>query len=263
MTLKCDDAQTWIPKALGGDLGSSEQEQLDAHLLVCPACSGEHQLCADTLEQLRAASDVPLPRHFFIYPQDHRSSLTDAFSVLIRRKFLVGLTAALVVFVTVGLILSRFQFRAEGGVYSFSFGRSLSSKPSVSSQTPDIAALKGELIRLLDARSQRERLESMGVVREEVRRANRKLSSQQQRQWETALAALQARLHDRVEDQSIALKAGLDRSVGNLYQTLQLQRQQDLVMTQNRLDRITAQGALKDKETDEILFTLLQVAEVK
>ena len=59
----------------------------------------------------------------------------------------------------------------------------------------------------------------------------------------------------------MALKTGVDRSMGNLYQTLQLQRQQDLAMTRNRLDRITTQGQLKDRETEEILSTLLQVAQ--
>jgi hypothetical protein len=75
------------------------------------------------------------------------------------------------------------------------------------------------------------------------------------------LATLEVRLNDRLEDRSVALKTGVDRSMGNLYQALQLQRQQDLAMTRNRLDRITAQGQLKDRETEEILSTLLQVAQ--
>ena len=140
-------------------------------------------------------------------------------------------------------------------------GRPLPSHATPLPPSIDVTALKAELGHLLETRSERERLELMTTLRKEFHEANRNLTRKQRRQWDSALATLEARLNDRLGDQSVALKTGVDRSMGNLYQTLQLQRQQDLAMTRNRLDRITTQGQLKDRETEEILSTLLQVAQ--
>lgn len=263
MTPRCEDVQSWIPKELAGDLGPQEQQQLQAHLRDCAACATEKELYLDAWQQLRSVSNVPVPRHFFVYPEERHSWLTQWIHTS-NRSWKVAFGAATLVFaLLVGLLASRFQFRADGGVYSFSFGRPLPSQPASPKPDMDVAALKAELVRLLEARSERERVEWMNAARREFLQTNRNLNRQQQRQWDAALAALELRLGNRMEDQSLALKAGVDRSLGSLYQTLQLQRQQDLAMTRTRLDRITAQGALKERETEEILSTLLQVAELK
>jgi Putative zinc-finger len=261
MTLNCDDARKWIPRDLVGDLGNPEQQWLQAHLQDCPSCCKEQELCADTLQQLASVSDVPVPHHFFVYPDERRSSWLAEVLLASSQGWRVATVAAgLALALLIGLAMSRFRFRAESGVYSFSFGRPLPSYATPLPPSIDVTALKAELKHLLETRSERERLELMNTLRKEFHEANRSLNRKQRHQWDSALATLEARLNDRLEERSVALKTGVDRSMGNLYQTLQLQRQQDLAMTRNRLDRITAQGQLKDRETEEILSTLLQVA---
>ena len=49
----------------------------------------------------------------------------------------------------------------------------------------------------------------------------------------------------------------------DLYQTIQTQRRQDLILTKNRLDRLAVQGEMRSTQTDAILETLLQVAEMR
>jgi hypothetical protein len=262
MKLNCDDAcRIWIPKALAGDLGQVELEQLDTHLLECPSCSKEQELYANTLQQLRTAADLPVPRHFFVY-QEGRHSWRAMMSRLVRPvwRFALGAVAALVVAFS-ALVASHFQFKQEAGVYSFSFGRPLTVKETSTRSPADVEVLKRELLRLLARRSEHDRQLWMDALHQEVRQTSQKLTRQQQRQWDSALARLEARLNNRIESQSLTLKAGVDRSMGNLYQALQLQRQQDLATTRTRLERIAAEGELKNRETEEILTTLLQVAE--
>jgi Putative zinc-finger len=263
MELNCNTARNWIPKVLAGDLDSQSRSQLELHLQACRSCSKEQELYADTLEQLRCLSDVSAPRHFFVYPEERSSALMEFFRVARLRWLLAGL-AGLILMVCAGLAISGLRFNVEEGVYSLSFGEPLPEDSRISpTRQADIATLKAELVRLLEARSQREREEWMNTLRREFRQTTRKMSRQQERQWNAALATLEARISDRMEDQSLALKASVDRSMGNLYQTLQSQRQQDLATTRSRLDQITALGELKDQETEEILSTLLQVAEFK
>jgi hypothetical protein len=258
MTLKCDDARKWITQALARDLGDLEHQQLQAHLLDCPSCCKEQELCVDMFQQLASVSDVPVPRHFFVYPEERHPRWALGWP---QRWGVAAVATGLAVALLIGLAMSRLRFRADDGVYSFSFGKPLPSQTTPSLPSVDVTALKTELLRLLEARSERERLELMDTLRREFHEANRNLTGKQRRQWDTALATLDARLSDRLEDQSLGLKAGVDRSMRNLYQTLQLQRQQDLALTRDRLDRMTARGELKDKETEEILSTLLQVTQ--
>jgi hypothetical protein len=261
MTLNCDDARKWIPRDLVGDLGNSDQQWLQAHLRDCASCCKEQELCADTLQQLASASDVAVPHHFFVYRDERRSRLAEVLLASSQGWRVATVAAGLALALLIGLAMSRFRFRAESGVYSFSFGKPLPGQTAPSPPSIDVIALKSDLVRLLEARSERERLELMSTLRREFHEANRTLTRKQRLQWNSALATLEVRLNDRLEDRSVALKTGVDRSMGNLYQALQLQRQQDLAMTRNRLDRITAQGQLKDRETEEILSTLLQVAQ--
>ena len=48
-----------------------------------------------------------------------------------------------------------------------------------------------------------------------------------------------------------------------MYRTLETQRVQDLSSVNDRLNRITVNGEIKSNQTDAILETLLQVAELK
>ena len=99
----------------------------------------------------------------------------------------------------------------------------------------------------------------MNALRREIKESNRH-DTRQQRQWNAALASLETRLNDRIEDNAVALTAGMQQSTNNVFRALQRQRQQDLALTRTRLEHLATRGELKDQETDEILSTLLQVA---
>lgn len=263
MPVTCDEVRSWIPQDRLGDLTPVEKQQLDRHLLECSSCSHEQELYADTFEQMRSVSELPVPRHFFVYPHEQRASWLSFLQGLAPGWKLASGFAALFVVALAGLAVSRFQFQAQNGVYSFSFGKPL--KPAaveVASSSQVQESLKKELIGLLEARSHEEQAKWMNTLRQEFYQSRQSLTQGQRRQWNAALNTLEARLTDRIEGSAVTLNAGMERSVGNLYQTLQRQRQQDLALTQNRLDRVAARGELKNQETEEILATLLQVADL-
>ncbi|HEU0007097.1 MAG TPA: zf-HC2 domain-containing protein [Terriglobia bacterium] len=259
MKSTCEEARSWVPRALMGDLAAAEEQALNAHLAECAACTGEQRLFIDTLSQVRTLSDSPVPRHFFVYPGARGSSVMEFLRGLtpgwkLASSLAVGTVAAFVL-----LVAARFQFRAEQGIYSFSFGRPLPVAVPSKDPAVRIEALRVELTGLLEARSRTERAEWMNALRREVKESNRH-DTRQQRQWNAALASLEARLNNRIEDGAVALTAGMQQSTNNVFRALQRQRQQDLALTRTRLEHLATQGELKDQETDEILSTLLQVA---
>jgi hypothetical protein len=167
--------------------------------------------------------------------------------------------AVLTVVVFACLVVARVQFRVEQGVYTFSFGRPLPRAVPTTDSSAEIQSLRAELAGLLAARSQSERAEWMNVLRQQIKESNR-YGTRQQQQWNAALANLETRLNDRIEDNAVTLTAGMEQSASNVFRALQRQRQQDLALTRTRLDSLATRGELKDQETDEILSTLLQVA---
>ena len=157
------------------------------------------------------------------------------------------------------LVAARFQFRVEQGIYSFSFGRPLPVVTPAEDAALRIEALRTELTGLLQAMSRAERAEWMNALQQEIKESNR-YNSRQQRQWSAALATLETRLNNRMEDNAIALTADMQRSTDNVFRALQRQRQQDLALTRTRLEHLATQGELKEQETDQILLALLQAA---
>jgi hypothetical protein len=241
------------------DLAPQEEQALNAHLAECPACASEERLYLDTLGQVRAVSDSPVPRHFFVYPDERSSSVMEFLRGLAPGWKVAASVAVLTMAVFAGLMAARLQFRAEQGVYTFSFGHPLPSAVPVRNSAVGIQALRAELTGLLAARSNTERAEWMNALRQQIKESNR-YGARQQQQWNAALASLEARLNDRIEDSAVMLTAGMEKSASNVFRTLQQQRQQDLALTRTRLEHLATRGELKEQETDEILSTLLQVA---
>jgi putative zinc finger protein len=259
MKSTCEEARNWVPRALMNDLAPLEEQALNAHLAECPGCLGEQRVYVDTLREIRSVSDSPIPRHFFVYPDESRPSVIEFLRGLTpgwkwTSSLAVGTFAILVV-----LVAARFQFWVEQGVYSFSFGNALPVAVPSKDPAARIEALRAELTGLLEARSRTERAEWMDALRREIKESNRH-DTRQQRQWNAALASLETRLNNRIEDNAVALTAGVQQSTNNVFRALQRQREQDLALTRTRLDHLATRGELKDQETDEILSTLLQVA---
>lgn len=259
MKSPCEEARNWVPRALMSDLAPAEDQALNAHLSECAACADEQRRYIDTLCQVRAVSDSPVPRHFFVYPEERDSSIKGFYQRLAPGWKLACTLAVLTLAIFAVLVAARFQFRVDAGVYSFSFGRPLSVTAPAEDSAGQMQALRAELIGLLEARSQAERAEWMNALRREIKESSR-YDNRQRQQWNAALASLENRLNDRIEESALALTAGIAQSSSNVFQALQRQRQQDLALTRTRLEHLATRGELKDQETDEILSTLLQVA---
>jgi hypothetical protein len=241
------------------DLSPAEEQALNAHLAECAACVSEQRLYLDTLSEVRGLSDSPVPKHFFVYPEEHGFSVREFIRGLAPRWKLASSLAVVTLVLFAGLLAARVQFRFERGVYSFSFGRALPVPVPAKDSTAEIQTLRVELMGLLEARSRAERAEWMNALHREIR-ASKHYDDRQQQQWNAALANLETRLNERMQENAVTLTAGIDQSTSAVFRALQRQRQQDLAMTRTRLEHLATRGELKEQETDEILSTLLQVA---
>ncbi|MGI8782244.1 MAG: hypothetical protein ACR2L2_01135, partial [Acidobacteriota bacterium] len=236
------------------------QRSLQAHLQMCEECAREHQEWTGAIEQLAAAGDVPVPRHFFVYSEPARRIWNWPAWSLGGWKVAVAATSAALLLLAV-LVGSNFQARADGGVYTFSFGKPLPvSAPA--NPAVDVAALRQQILEQVQVELDRQRSAWLRDVWQELARAGNALTGRQQQRLHVALADMEARLNQRVGQTGTNLQAGWNQSLADLYQTLQIQRRQDRVALE-RLDHLILQGEMKRSETEAVVDTLLQVAEFK
>jgi putative zinc finger protein len=263
MTMDCSNFRNLIPRALLSDLTRDEQEALEAHFKECAPCAQERDLYLNTLGQLRSAEDVPVPRHFFIYPDEGRPTLWQLFAQL-SLAWKGSLAAAFLALAGLSaLALTSMEIRGEPGGIVFRIGKPPVPVAARPAPTIDVKALKSELVRLLEDRSRNDRLEILQTLRVEMARSESALSRKQRLMLETALSRLESRVNHRIVDTAASLESANQRSLGDMYRTLETQRVQDLSSVNDRLNRITVNGEIKGNQTDAILETLLQVAELK
>jgi|SRR6266508_1935405 len=263
MSIDCTNFRNLIPRALLSDLTREEQQALEAHLKDCSPCAQERDLYLNTFGQLRSADDVPVPRHFFIYPDESRPTLRQLFAQL-SLAWKGSLAAALLALAALSaLAFTNMEIRGEPGGIVFRIGKSPEPVAAGPAPTIDVKALKSELVRLLEDRSRNNKLEILQTLRAEMARSESALSRKQRLVLETALSRLESRINHRIVDAAASLESANQRSLGDMYRTLETQRVQDLSSVNDRLNRITVNGEIKGNQTDAILETLLQVAELK
>ncbi len=263
MSIDCTNFRNLIPRALLSDLTREEQQALEAHLKDCSPCAQERDLYLNTFGQLRSADDVPVPRHFFIYPDESRPTLRQLFAQL-SLAWKGSLAAALLALAALSaLAFTNMEIRGEPGGIVFRIGKSPEPVAAGPAPTIDVKALKSELVRLLEDRSRNNKLEVLQTLRAEMARSESALSRKQRLVLETALSRLESRVNHRIVDAASSLESANQRSLGDMYRTLETQRVQDLSSVNDRLNRITVNGEIKGNQTDAILETLLQVAELK
>src|SRR5262245_17280811 len=119
MSTSCEKARSWVPRALMSDLTPADEQALNAHLKECGACADEQRLYLDALTQVRALSDAPVPRHFFVYPAERGSSAMEFLRGLTPGWKMASSLAVVTMTILAVVVATRFQFRAEKGVYSF------------------------------------------------------------------------------------------------------------------------------------------------
>jgi hypothetical protein len=79
---------------------------------------------------------------------------------------------------------------------------------------------------------------------------------------EAALGRLQTRMEDSLSASVTSVRASHERSMAEMYQAISARRQTDLNVIDNRINSLAATGEMKSNQTDAILETLLQVAEL-
>jgi hypothetical protein len=263
MLMQCEDHRKQILKLVLGDISPEEHESLKVHLVECPSCSQERDVALDTVQQLRSATDVSVPRHFFVYPEETGFSPWSLFQNLSLAWKAAVITMVLATGGLSGLAMANFYGQAEGGRFTISFGKPLEPKVVRTSPTVNIEGLKAELLRVLEERSQEEHQLWVQDMRQELARSKLVLTRKQRKLVDSALAGLETRFNHQISTRELALQTGWKQSMTDLYQTIQTQRRQDLVLTKNRLDRLAVQGEMRSTQTDAILETLLQVAEMR
>jgi len=133
----------------------------------------------------------------FVYPKESDASVVNFLRGLALVWKLVGGFATLAIAVFVVLGAARFQFRAEAGVYSFSFGRHLPATGVARDPAKQIESVRAEVAGL-ESRSLAERAKWLQQLRAEIEELHRD-DRHRQRHWDAALLRLESRLNGRIE----------------------------------------------------------------
>ncbi|HXK60009.1 MAG TPA: zf-HC2 domain-containing protein [Acidobacteriota bacterium] len=264
MKTDCHVYQEMIPRALLGDLEAGRVAELEQHLAACPGCRAEQTQYRETLEHLAAVKDVPVPRHFLVPADTRTSSLGELFQALARSWRLAGALVAFALCVSATMLaLSNFQFRAQNGVYAFSFGRPLSDLDASRKTEAAINALRDEMQAFVEQAIQAERQHYVALLRAELEKSSRSLSTDQRRFLELALSDVETRINQRIVTTGASLENRTARSLDALYAALQDQRARDLAFLRQSIAQTARRSEANDRQTQEVLSALLEVADLQ
>ncbi len=264
MTTPCSHYRANIPKAVIGDLSPEDQRDLDLHLAECRPCNRESLLYADTIRQLGALQDEAVPRHFFVYHEDVRLKPWQSF-VQMSRAWQVAAAALMVGLGLLGsMAIAKLSLRTENGSLILSFGEGpVVADPHVRIQQADTRELEERILKTVAERNALEKLELVRTLRNETARDTAALTREQQAILGQALTNLEVRMSQAVAASTASLENRMGQSMQELYRAVSLDRQRDMAAIDNRINVLAASGEIKNNQTDEILATLLQVAELR
>ncbi len=254
MVSECSEYRQRVPRSLSGDLTNQEQLDLDQHLASCPACSSEHARYAELFGLLQSVTDEPAPRHFFVYPKERAAKPWQLFAQM--KPLWQAVTAG-----CAGLILllgvasaSRLQVKSAQGGWTISFG----SNGLPAGQ--DLVALKSDIVQAVAEKNREADLAWVRDLRAEMAASRTDLTQQQQALLVAALSSMESRLANRIAVTTNDVAANTRKSIMDLYQTVSLQRQEDLGTINARVDNLAEASSAKARQTDAVLETLLQFA---
>jgi len=264
MSKECGHYRNQIPQALLADLGADELERLNAHLLECPACKQEEQLYAHALDQLRSVGDSPVPRHFFVYGRARGESPWTLFRSM--SPAWQGAAASLIVAVALiaALTIAKLQVRFEGREVIMSFGGASAVRPVLQPTPPiDTQALEARILQVAEERNRKDSLDWVRTLRSEIAQGNRHLDERQRALLQVALTNVENRMTGALSQTVQEMDARTDRSLNDLYTNVSQQRERDVNALNDRLSRVTLNNETRSNQTDAILETLLQAAELR
>jgi hypothetical protein len=264
MSNECDVFRRQIPQALLGDLTEPERQELDRHLSECLACRLEREQFTRTLDTLRSVADVPVPRHFFVYPEEARTNPWQLFRRMSFGWQATLATAAALLAVFFLAAASRLQLRVSDGVLYASLGKlppgDQAPAPDLS---PDFGALEARILQAVEQKARTDDREWVRILRAEISRSLGALSAEQRALLDTALNNLENRMSTSITLAAQSLRDEAAASRQQLYQVVTLERQHDLTLFNDRLSQLAISGEIKTNQTDAILETLLQVADLR
>ncbi len=261
MTSGCGRFREQIPMAMLGDIGPEAQADLDRHIAECAPCRDEQELYRNTLGHVRAACDVPTPRHFFVYDEPSARTPWWLFRQMPRAWQTSMAAAAIVLAILSTAALTRLRVRVSDGALTVAFGALPSPVPAP--PPVDTAALEARLLKAVEQRGRLESAKLLSTLRDEISNSGRKITGQQRALLQTALARVENRVDQNVTGAMAAVQARSDKSIADLYEAVSLQQQRDRSAIENRIDRLAVNGEAKSNQTDAILQTLLEVAELR
>jgi hypothetical protein len=263
MSDRCNQYKELIPRALLGDLEAGRAAELEGHLSGCAECRAEREQYRATLDHLAMVEDEPVPGHFFIPADARNTSVRDLFGAVAWPWKLAAAGGLAALLILAGLGLSDLQFRSAGGVYAFSFGRPLPDWDGNAKNEAAIQALRVEMRRFVEQTVQSERKQYVAMLRSELARSGRGLAPEQRRFLQAALNDLERRMNDRMVTTGTTIAAETANSIDTLYGTLQAQRSQDLALIRKSISDTARVSQANDRQTQEVLTTLLEVADLQ
>jgi hypothetical protein len=253
MNSECSDHQKQIPAFLMGDLSGHEKQKLESHLASCANCRSERERYDAALQQLASVGEETVPHHFFIYPEQQAANPWRLFRQMRLGWQTVLACAAILMFVVAVGAISRLQIQSSPGGWSISFGRN----------DADLAALKKDFLETTEKKNREARAAWMQEAQSEISRFYDSLNRQQQTQLAKTLARMDSRITGRITNSEGQVREDTQKLVSSLYRVIAQERARDLEAINLRFDSADANNAIKTRQTNEILDTLLQVAEVR
>jgi len=252
MRSECDEFRKNLPGSLLGDLAAEELRALEAHLAICADCCSERENYIRTLDLMQSVDDEPVPHHFFIHPQEEVRNPWQLFS-LMKPVWKASVAAAAVLFLLLGIAaISRLQIRSDSNGWALSFN----------SNAIDVAALKEDILKIAEERNRQVTNAETQKVRDELEDSFADLSKNQREEFIAALAQLDSRFAGRLDTTEAGMKEDTQKLVSEIYQTVTRQRARDLEVINLRFDSFEMNSAIKDRQTNAVLDTLVHVAEL-
>jgi hypothetical protein len=240
MKPECSEYQAKIARLLLGDITAEEKRALETHLAACPQCQAEQDSYARTLSLMQSVDNEPIPRHFFVQQQERALNPWELFRLM--RPGWQAITAALA-----GLFL----LAGIGGILGFTRG------------SVDAAALKKDFLQAAEEQNRRAAEGFLQEVRAEITRSRTDLTQQQKTELAAALDRMDSRMTGRLKLAETRVRDDAQQMAVEVYRAATEQRAHDLNLINLRFDGIETKNALETRQTDAILNTLLQVAELR
>ncbi len=253
MKSECSEYQKRIAGSLLGDLTAEEGQALKAHLLTCAHCRSEQEGYASLLRMMQSVEDDPVPRHFLIHAEERVSNPWQLFQQMKPRWQAIALAFSGLLILIGIFALSRLQIRSDSNGWEVSFGHS----------DVDIIALKRDILKTAENSNREARDAWLQEVRAEIALSRADLTRQQQAQLAAGLAHLESSFIERLILTEGRMRDETQKQAVALYRTVAQQRAQDLDAINLRFDGMETYNAIETRQTDAILNTLLQVAELR